>query len=307
VYKRQFLDFDDFASSGVDEDLPTRLAQLLGIDSYEINLILDGGNIMVDNCNNLFCTKRLYTRNPSLTADSINRILNTYMGIEEVHALCALANDYWGHIDMQMKLLDDTTIVISYYEPYHPSHDSTESNFQYMDTLANPYGGSYRIARLPTSGALAIYANSLIINNKIIVPSYDHPNDSIALEIYQSLMPDHQIVSINCNTLIAWQGAIHCIAMQHPQNPNRIMERGYSISRVLSIAPNPARNILHISDQLYTGNVKVINVLGEVVLETHLQENKKNINIENLNPGLYFLVMEVDDQRSISHSFIIIK
>ncbi len=299
-----YLDFNDFANSGVDENLPTRLAQLLGINSYAIDLTFDGGNIMVDNHHNLFCTKRLYTRNPNLTPDSINQILNTYMGIDSVHALCALANDYWGHIDMQMKLLDDTSMVISYYEPYHPSHDSTESNFQYMQSLVNPYGGSYRIARLPTSGELSNYANSLIVNDKLIMPSYDHPNDSIAMQIYQTLLPDHEIVSINSNTLIAWQGAIHCIVMQHPYNSTRIMEEKSKTLLILSITPNPVKDLLKIKGTSKSGRIIIINVLGQVVLEDRLHETSQYISTKQLESGAYFLVIDENNQTSAARSFI---
>lgn len=299
-----FLDFDDFANSGIDEDLPTRLAQLLGIDSYEIDLIFDGGNIMVDNYNNLFCTKRLYTRNPNLTQDSIKQILHAYMGIDSVHALCALANDYWGHIDMQMKLLDDTTVVISHYDPYHPSHDSTESNFQYVQSLVNPLGGSYRIERLPTSGALKNYANSLIVNDKIIIPTYDHPNDSIALQIYQVLKPDHQIASINCSTIIAWEGAIHCITMQHPYYPTAILERESSTFQRLFLAPNPTRYTLVIESDNPAGKIRIINKLGAVVMESETHDRTTVLNIESLNQGIYFLLLEDHSGSAAFKSFI---
>ena len=299
-----FLDFNDFANSGIDENLPTRLAQLLGIASYEIDLVFDGGNIMVDNHNNLFCTKRLYTRNPNLTQDSIKQILHAYMGIDSVHALCALANDYWGHIDMQMKLLDDTTVVISYYDPYHPSHDSTESNFQYMQSLVNPLGGSYRIERLPTSGALKNYANSLIVNNKIIMPSYDHPNDSIALQVYQTLKPNHQIASINCNTIIAWEGAIHCITMQHPYYPSAVSEQRSKARKTLFLAPNPVRHTLFVDGHGLTGRIRIINKLGVVIMESEMQDKTTSLNIEGLNQGIYFLLLEDQNGSVAFKSFV---
>lgn len=304
--KLAFLDFDDFANSGIDENLPTRLAQILGINSYDIDLVFDGGNIMVDNYNNLFCTKRLYTRNPTLTPDSINAILNTFMGIEHVHTFCALANDYWGHIDMQMKLLDDTTVVISYYAPSHPSHDSTESNYQHMQALTNPYGGNYRIEWLPTSGSLKNYANSLIVNDKIIMPSYGISGDSVALEVYQSLKPDHDVVAIDCNTIIAWEGAIHCITMQHPYYSGSIGEDRREPIQTPLLSPNPSRNILRIRGDGFSGRVRIINTLGAVVLETALH-NTTAVNVESLGAGVYFLVMDTANECAQVHRFVKIK
>ena len=55
-----FMDFDDLANSGLDENLPTNLANIWGLDSYQIDWILDGGNFMVDSQGTLFTTDRLY-------------------------------------------------------------------------------------------------------------------------------------------------------------------------------------------------------------------------------------------------------
>lgn len=210
-----FMDFDDLANSGFDEDLPTNLANIWGLQSYQFPWILCGGNFMVDGHRTLFTTDRLYTNNPSVPSDTINSILKNYMGIERIVTVSAQHSDYWGHIDMQMKLLNDTIMVISSVEQGSgPNYDTLEYNYNRVAELTAPNGKPYLIARLPSADNWKTYANSLIINHKVIIPVYDHPNDEIAMSIYRNLLPNHTVVGINCNSIIHWEGAVHCITMQ---------------------------------------------------------------------------------------------
>ncbi len=210
-----FMDFDDLANSGLDEDLPTNLANIWGLQSCQISWILCGGNFMIDGQRTLFATDRLYTNNPSVPRDTIDSVLHKYMGIERIVTVSAQHSDYWGHIDMQMKLLNDTIMVISSVEQGSgPNYDTLENNYNRIAELVAPNGKPYHIARLPMADNWKTYANSLIINNKVIIPVYNHPNDEIAMTIYHDLLPNHTIVGINCNSIIHWEGAVHCITMQ---------------------------------------------------------------------------------------------
>ena len=210
-----FIDLDDLAHSGLDEDLPTNLAGLWGLDAYQLPYIFCGGNFMVDSYHTLFTTTRLYTNNPGYAPAAIGFDFEDYMGITDIVALSPQHNDYWGHIDMQIKLLDDTTLVISSVDPGSgPNFDSLENNYARLAALTAPHGRPYRIARLPMADNLKTYANSLILNHKVLVPIYNHPRDAAALAVYRELLPEHEIVGINCNAIIGWEGAVHCITMQ---------------------------------------------------------------------------------------------
>lgn len=211
-----YMDFDDFANSGISGALPTNLANFWGLDVYNLtHIILDGGNFMVDSYNNLFATNRLYTNNPDYTQGFIDNLLETYMGITNIVTFEQMGtSDVWGHIDMQMKLLDDSTVVISSVDASHPIYNILENNYTQFSELTTPYGTPYRIRRLPKAENWKSYTNSLIINNKVIIPQYNHPNDIVAINTYQELLPDYEIVGINANSIVGWDGVIHCITMQ---------------------------------------------------------------------------------------------
>jgi len=236
-----FIDFDDLANSGLDEDLPTNLANVWGLDSYQLPYILCGGNFMVDNHNTLFTTNRLYTNNPAYTPAQIRAALETFMGITTVVTVSAQHNDYWGHIDMQIKLLDDTTFVVASIDPgSDPNYDTLENNFNFLSTLIAPGGQPYRIRRLPMANNWKTYANSLILNNTVLIPTYNHPRDSIAFSVYKELMPNHNLTGINCNAIIGWEGALHCITMQLFDDKMISAVKNLSVKETgISFYPNP--------------------------------------------------------------------
>lgn len=211
---KAFINFLDYNNSGFhDQNLPVSLAQHWGYQHYSIDWILDGGNYLVDSYGTLFTTTRLYTNNPDLDPEVIDQMLADYMGITNIVTVSPKHDDYWGHIDMQIKLLNDTTFVVSSVES-GPNYAILESNVAILESLTAPNGNPYHIERLPKADNWKTYANALILNNKVILPVYGHPNDQIAIDTYSELMPDHTVVGINCNSIIQWGGAIHCITMQ---------------------------------------------------------------------------------------------
>ena len=65
--------------------------------------------------------------------------------------------------------------------------------------------------RLPAS-----YANYLVINNAVLVPTYDDPVDNGALAMIALAYPGREIIGINCLPLIEQHGSLHCVTMQLP-------------------------------------------------------------------------------------------
>ncbi|TVQ93727.1 MAG: T9SS C-terminal target domain-containing protein [Bacteroidetes bacterium] len=227
-----FMNFIDYNNSGPnDQNLPVSLANHWGYEHYSIDWILDGGNYLVDSYGNMFTTTRLYNNNPSIAPEVIDQTLQDYMGVTNIVTVSPQYDDYWGHIDMQMKLLNDTTFVISSVQSGSgPNYNVLEANVAIIEGLTAPNGNPYHIARLPKADNWKTYANSLILNNKVIVPIYNHPNDQIALDTYSALMPNHTVVGINSNSIIGWGGAIHCITMQVFAEPKELFELAINIS-----------------------------------------------------------------------------
>ncbi len=212
-----FLGFNDLATNHGDQDLPYRLAQHWDINYYDfMHIIFDGGNFLVDKHNRLFATDRLYTNNPGIPPNHIDTILESYMGIESITTFSAMNNDYWGHLDMQIKLLNDTSFIISTVDQWHADYQILQNNYEILQDIEHPEGKSYQIVQIPKAQNWKTYANSLIVNDAVLVPIYNDPRDAFALQTYQDLMPDKVVIGIDCNAMINWGGAIHCVTNQLP-------------------------------------------------------------------------------------------
>ena len=87
-------------------------------------------------------------------------------------------------------------------------------------------GRPYRLVPLPlpapqfdTDGRRlpATYANFLIINGAVLVPTYEDPADAVALATLQRCFPNRQVVGIDARPLIRQNGSLHCVTMQLPE------------------------------------------------------------------------------------------
>jgi len=307
-----FMDFNDKADSGLDENLPTNLALEWSLDFYQRTWTFDGGNLLVDSYGTLFCTHGLYDNNPGMTQQAIAQDLENYMGINRVVALKRQHDDYWAHIDMQAKLLDDSTFVLSSVSFGHPNYDSLEYNFQLLAGLETHEGKPYRIRRLPHADDWKTYANALILNNTVIVPVYDHPNDSLAISTYAELLPNHNLKTLNCNKIIGWEGALHCITMQLFDENNLVStELPSSLSDMqLTVVPNPVISGSPVGLKIaggstMSGTVSISDALGRLRYQERLARlQDEHLIYADLEPGLYYIQVR-SEQGVASVSFVV--
>lgn len=308
-----FMDLIDLANSGVSGDLPTNLANLWGLDSYDIPYILCGGNFMINSNNTLFTTDRLYTNNPEVPEASIQQDLQSYMGINEIITFSAMHDDYWGHIDMQLKLLNDSTAVISSVDQGSgPDYNILENNYDILASHTTPTGGEYTIAKILKAENWKTYANSLILNNKVIVPIYDNYRDTLALQTYQNLLPDHNIVGINTNSIIHWGGAIHCITMQlfDDEVVTRIKEMSVK-EKGFSIYPNPAKsgsyvNIICSTDKGNLEKIAVYDISGKEFYSKTVSGQSQPYKVLMQKSGVYIINVVYDNGSYLTRIIIVL-
>lgn len=63
----------------------------------------------------------------------------------------------------------------------------------------------------------ATYANYLILDEAVLVPTYADPSDSAALAVVAQAHPGREVVGIDCRVLIEQHGSLHCVTMQLPR------------------------------------------------------------------------------------------
>ena len=65
--------------------------------------------------------------------------------------------------------------------------------------------------RLPAS-----YANFYLANGVALVPTFNDPNDRIALNALATLLPNRRVVGIHAVDLVWGFGTLHCLTQQQP-------------------------------------------------------------------------------------------
>ncbi len=190
-----------------------------------------GGNFMTDGLNKAFSSKLLLKDNISSSTidklDSIqSSIVNQFLGIKDYVLLDTLNYDNIHHLDLNMKLLDEETILVGQF-PYGKSdYFKIEKNIDYIEkNIKSSFNTNFKIIRIPmasdngyyppeSNARFKSYVNAVFVNNLILVPIYGDPNDAIALDIWKKSKPGYSIVGINCNAIVGYQGALHCITKE---------------------------------------------------------------------------------------------
>jgi hypothetical protein len=78
-------------------------------------------------------------------------------------------------------------------------------------TLPFPRAVMMNGERLPAS-----YANFYIANDVVVMPTFNDPNDRVALDILANLMPSRTVVGIHAVDLVWGLGTLHCLTQQEP-------------------------------------------------------------------------------------------
>ena len=203
-----------------DDTISVQIGDDWGLPVYGSPLEHPGGNFMTDGLGTGFASDLIYDENPGTSAAEIDSMMLAYSGLDQFVVVQKMYIEYTGHIDLWTKCLNDTLIMVGEYESGHPNHTLLNQHAAYFESLTNREGRPYRVVRMPMpdsdDNAPPSYLNSLIVNDKVLVPLWNEAEDDTALIIYQNAMPGHEIVGINCHSMASSGGAIHCITMQAP-------------------------------------------------------------------------------------------
>ncbi|MGQ0799148.1 MAG: agmatine deiminase family protein [Pseudomarimonas sp.] len=194
-----------------------------------VEFALEGGAIETDGAGTLLSTWRcLHERHPTLDRQTITAQLQTSFRQTRVlwldHGYLE-GDDTDAHIDTLARFAGAKTLVYqACSDPSDPHFAELGAMGAELESLRDANGQPYRCLPLPWAQPIrdgerrlaASYANFLIINGAVLMPSYDDPADTQAAEILQFAFPDRDIVSIPCRSLIWQNGSLHCITMQLP-------------------------------------------------------------------------------------------
>lgn len=205
-----------------DDDFPNRIASIYKWPVRKSSLVLPGGNVIFDGFGAAILTDAVFDPNhggdPSLTMDLLKLQMKEIFNCHEVHVLKAMKKDGTGHIDMFCKLLDTQNAIVGEYQKredaINGNYEILNENAEKLARLHNGKGERFIVHRVPMPAynmATLTYTNSLIVNEKVLVPIYGCKEDEAALKIYRKILPHARVIGFDCNEIIGLNGAIHCM------------------------------------------------------------------------------------------------
>ena len=221
-----------------DRRVPVTAARLLGkrLFSAECNgkdFVIEGGGIEVNGRGSLLTTEQCYldpkvqVRNPGLGRREIEQTLKTYLGVTNVQWLAAgpAGDDTHGHIDDICRFVNARTVVlIKEANRKDINYRPLAENWERVQDLRLEDGSRPEVVPLPMPAPLyfagsrlpASYANFYIANAAVLVPTFNDPNDRVALGILGELFRDRPVIGLHAVDLVLGRGTVHCLTQQQP-------------------------------------------------------------------------------------------
>jgi len=220
-----------------DDAVPRRLCRVLSLPSVQPKagsqrVVLEGGSIDVNGRGLLLTTEEcqlspVQKRNPGLTRADLEQAFRDYLGVEKVLWLNrgVAGDDTHGHIDDLARFVGPRTVVTVVEEnPADENYAPLQENLERLRGMTDLEGTALEVATLPMPAPLffdrqrlpASYANFYIANDRVLVPTFNDPNDRRALGILADLFPARKVVGIHAVDLVWGLGTVHCLTQQQP-------------------------------------------------------------------------------------------
>ncbi len=207
---------------------------LLNAEFKGKDFVIEGGGIDVNGRGTLLTTEECYldpkvqVRNQGLKREDIDQTLRNFLGINNVVWLAAgpSGDDTHGHIDDICRFVNPKTLVlIKEDNRKDANYRPLAENWERIQDIRLEDGSRPQVVPLPMPAPIhfdgyrlpASYANFYIANAAVLVPTFNDPNDRVALGILGELFPDRPVVGIHAVDLVLGFGTLHCLTQQEPR------------------------------------------------------------------------------------------
>jgi agmatine deiminase len=197
------------------------------------DVVLEGGSIDVNGRGTLLTTEEclldqtVQVRNPGLGRAELEHVLRTSLGATNVLWLGRgiAGDDTHGHVDDLCRFVDPHTVVLCREsDPGDANYRPLEENRERLDGMRLEDGTKIELVSLPMPAPVyldgqrlpASYTNFYIANAAVLVPTFNDPNDRVALGILAELFTDRPVIGIHAVDLVWGLGTIHCLTRQEP-------------------------------------------------------------------------------------------
>ncbi|MEZ5072493.1 MAG: agmatine deiminase family protein [Bacteroidales bacterium] len=250
--QRKALDFHfngwaKYRNYFLDRQVPGAVAEHFGMELEPVlfrgwPVTLEGGALDVNGRGSLLTSEEclldpeVQVRNPGLGKADYEEIFREWLGVRNVIWLGKgiTGDDTHGHIDDLARFVNPTTIVTVVEEdPEDANYEALQENRKRLEQAVLEDGRRPDLVTLPMPRPLyfdglripASYANFLILNRTVLVPTFNDPNDRLALNTLSACFPDREVIGIGAIDLIWGFGTLHCLSQQIPAQGNTVNER----------------------------------------------------------------------------------
>jgi agmatine deiminase len=226
-----------YANHKLDDKVPEKINATHKIERVQPvhkgkRVVLEGGSIDVNGKGTLITTEecllsKIQCRNPGFTRSDYETVFEKYLGITQIiwlgHGI--VGDDTHGHVDDITRFVGPSTVVtVVEKNKRDDNYALLQDNVKRLKRACDQNGKPLNVIELPMPKPLIFegqrlpvsYANFLIANNLVLVPTFNDSHDRIALNILAEVMPRHTIVGIHSVDLVWGLGTIHCMSQQEP-------------------------------------------------------------------------------------------
>ncbi len=241
--KREALHFTfngwaKYSNYRLDQQLPKVVADVLNIPLTPVlyrgkPVVLEGGALEVNGKGTLITSEEcllhpsIQVRNANFTKADYEAIFREYLGV--TNTIWAgdgiIGDDTHGHIDDLCRFVDAETIVtVVEADPNHKNYKPLQDNLTRLENATLEDGRSPKIVQLPMPKDIvfdniclpASYANFLILNQAVLVPTFNDAADRVALDRISACFPDREVIGMSAIDFIWGFGTLHCLSQQIP-------------------------------------------------------------------------------------------
>lgn len=215
-----------------DDRVADSIARWCGCPSWQGGIVLEGGAIEGNGQGTVLTTESCLlnpNRNPQLTRGEVESRLADFLAARRVCWLSGegvLGDDTDGHIDQLARFVGPATVVAAASDdPADPQHRPLAENIARLQAARTADGQPLEVVRLPMPSdhycqgqrLPASYCNFYIANGAVLVPQFDDPADSRAVELLADLFPKRRVLGVAARELVWGLGAFHCLTQQQPR------------------------------------------------------------------------------------------
>ena len=248
-----------------DDRVPELAARALGYTLFPIrfggrDVVLEGGSIDVNGMGTLITTEecqldpRVQARNPGLSRAELEGVLRSAFDASNIVWLGRgiAGDDTHGHVDDVCRFVAPNAVVLCQESnPADPNYTPLCENKERLEGARLEDGSRLEVLPLPMPEPLhfrgqrlpASYANFYVANETVLVPTFNDPQDRVALGALGEIFPERAVAGIHAVDLVWGLGTLHCLTQQEPAREGKQPESRRSARSwppIRALGPNPS-------------------------------------------------------------------